>query len=159
MGYKLGYSQVLFEVYRCFLTPHYTSCWIRRRTSTHRARIIAHDVAIYRYSTSFSPSGPSPPQKLYTQLTSLDRPLVLYTMAVQNRTAGANGHSDSSATMPIAIIGMSCRFPGDATSPEKLWKLVSEGRSAWSEIPKDRFNQDAFYHPQDSNLGTVRSTT
>ncbi|ROT41106.1 putative polyketide synthase [Sodiomyces alkalinus F11] len=49
---------------------------------------------------------------------------------------------------------MSCRFPGDATSPEKLWELVSEGRSAWSEIPKSRFNQEAFFHPQDSNLGT-----
>lgn len=95
-------------------------------------------------------------------------------MAVQNGTTGVNGHSYSgsanghshsganghstsaTATKPIAIIGMSCRFPGDATSPEKLWKLVSEGRSAWSEIPKERFNQDAFYHPQDSNLGTVR---
>jgi acyl transferase domain-containing protein len=61
--------------------------------------------------------------------------------------------------MPIAIIGISCRFPGDATNPEKLWKLVFEGRSAWSEIPKDRFNQKAFYHPQDSNLVTVRFST
>ncbi|KAL2807721.1 hypothetical protein BJX63DRAFT_61499 [Aspergillus granulosus] len=79
-------------------------------------------------------------------------------MAVLNGTANghANGHTNGNVpkTMPIAIIGMSCRFPGDATSPEKLWKLVSEGRSAWTEIPNDRFDQDAFYHPQDSNLGT-----
>ncbi|THY39332.1 hypothetical protein D6C98_10048 [Aureobasidium pullulans] len=31
------------------------------------------------------------------------------------------------ASTPIAIIGMSCRFAGDATSPEKLWKLSAEG--------------------------------
>ena len=58
-------------------------------------------------------------------------------------------------TMPIAIIGMSCRFPGDATSPEKLWKLCAESRSAWSQVPSERFNQKAFYHPQAENLGTV----
>jgi hypothetical protein len=62
---------------------------------------------------------------------------------------------DDRLTMPIAIIGMSCRFPGDATSPEQLWKLVSEGRSAWSEIPAGRFSQEAFYHPEESKLGTV----
>lgn len=57
--------------------------------------------------------------------------------------------------MPIAIVGMSCRFPGDATSPEKLWNLCAEARSAWSEVPLERFNQKAFYHPQAEKLGTV----
>ncbi|KAL9123055.1 MAG: hypothetical protein Q9187_000382 [Circinaria calcarea] len=58
------------------------------------------------------------------------------------------------ATLPIAIVGMSCRFPGGASSPTKLWQLCAEGRSAWSEIPEDRFNQRAFYHPQGENMGT-----
>jgi hypothetical protein len=75
----------------------------------------------------------------------------------KNSPLAANGHTHAPATMPIAIIGMSCRFPGNATSPEKLWELVSQGRSAWSEIPKDRFNNDSFYHPQASNLETVGS--
>lgn len=61
------------------------------------------------------------------------------------------------ASMPIAIVGFSCRFPGDATSPEKLWKLCAEGRSAWSKIPEDRFNRHAFYHPESDSHGTVRS--
>ena len=56
---------------------------------------------------------------------------------------------------PVAIIGLSCRLPGDATDPEKLWNLVSEGRSAWSTVPKNRFNQDAFYHPTPETTGTV----
>lgn len=59
------------------------------------------------------------------------------------------------ATMPIAIIGMSCRFPGDATSPEKLWDLCANARSAWSKIPKSRFNQEAWYHPHNGHAGTV----
>ncbi|PYH67688.1 type I polyketide synthase [Aspergillus vadensis CBS 113365] len=57
--------------------------------------------------------------------------------------------------MPIAIIGMGGRFPGDASSPEKLWELVSQGRSALSEVPKDRFNADAFYHPHHERQGTL----
>ena len=57
--------------------------------------------------------------------------------------------------MPIAIIGMACRFPGDATSPEKLWELCANARSAWSPIPSSRFNQAAWYHPDKEHLGTV----
>lgn len=56
--------------------------------------------------------------------------------------------------MPIAIVGMSCRFPGDATDLERLWQLCAEGRSAWSEIPEDRFKHTAFFHPQPENRGT-----
>ncbi|KAL2193905.1 polyketide synthase [Corynascus similis CBS 632.67] len=53
---------------------------------------------------------------------------------------------------PIAVIGMSCRFAGDVDSPEKLWNLLAEGRSAWSEIPKDRFNVEGFHHPNFEKL-------
>jgi len=57
--------------------------------------------------------------------------------------------------MPIAIIGMGCRFAGEASSPEKLWKLCAEAKSAWSEFPASRFNKDAFYHPNGQKLNTV----
>ena len=59
------------------------------------------------------------------------------------------------ADMPIAIIGMSCRFPGGADSPDKFWDLCSNGITAWSEIPKNRFNKDAFYHPMSEKNVTV----
>jgi acyl transferase domain-containing protein len=39
---------------------------------------------------------------------------------------------------PIAIVGMSCRFPGGVRSPEDLWKLLAEGRDGVSEFPTDR---------------------
>ena len=55
---------------------------------------------------------------------------------------------------PIAIIGTGCRFPGDATSPHKLWELLREPRDVSSKIPESRFNADAFYHPDNSHHGT-----
>ncbi|KAM5469274.1 Type I Iterative PKS [Microsporum audouinii] len=55
---------------------------------------------------------------------------------------------------PIAIIGLSCRFSGDATSPAKLWALLEEGRSTWSEIPLLRFNPKGTYHPNGEKLST-----
>lgn len=57
--------------------------------------------------------------------------------------------------MPIAIVGMSCRFPGGASDIRTFWELVSKGRSAWSEIPESRFNVDAFYHPDWERTDTV----
>ncbi|KAL4786915.1 hypothetical protein BJX76DRAFT_364738 [Aspergillus varians] len=55
---------------------------------------------------------------------------------------------------PIAIIGLSCKFAGDAASPAKLWTLLEEGRSAWSEIPSSRFNRIGAYHPNREKLST-----
>ncbi|KIM94092.1 hypothetical protein OIDMADRAFT_207730 [Oidiodendron maius Zn] len=54
--------------------------------------------------------------------------------------------------VPIAVIGMSCRFPGDVRDPEDLWKLCAEGRSAWSEIPVSRFSVESVYHPNGEKL-------
>ncbi|RTE82468.1 hypothetical protein BHE90_002981 [Fusarium euwallaceae] len=48
---------------------------------------------------------------------------------------------------PIAIIGMACRLPGGSDNPDKLWDMLSEGRTGWREIPEDRWNKDSFYHP------------
>ncbi|KAJ5548829.1 hypothetical protein N7513_006063 [Penicillium frequentans] len=60
-----------------------------------------------------------------------------------------------SRSVPIAIIGMGCRFAGDATSPENLWKMLEEGKSAWSEIPPSRFNLEGWYHPSQENISTT----
>lgn len=49
--------------------------------------------------------------------------------------------------IPIAIIGMGFRGPGGASNPEKLWDMLKDGKSAWSEVPSDRWNAKSFYHP------------
>lgn len=61
----------------------------------------------------------------------------------------------SAPSVPIAIIGMSCRFAGGATDPEKLWQLCAEGRTGWSEVPEDRYNINGHYHPRPDNLNTT----
>ncbi|EAW12336.1 putative polyketide synthase [Aspergillus clavatus NRRL 1] len=58
-------------------------------------------------------------------------------------------------SMPIAIIGMGFRGPADATDVERLWRMIVEGREAWSPIPESRWNSGAFYHPDHARHGTV----
>lgn len=78
---------------------------------------------------------------------------------VQYATAQSNGHNAAEpSTMPLAIVGMACRFGGDVTSPEKLWELVSRGRDVWSEVPENRFNAQAFYHPDPAKVAAVSNS-
>lgn len=63
-------------------------------------------------------------------------------------------HTHSPA--PIAIVGLAGRFPGDATNANNLWDMCCQGRSAWSEMPNNRFNAKAYFHPNPSKSGCVR---
>ncbi|WP_394834888.1 polyketide synthase dehydratase domain-containing protein [Pendulispora rubella] len=46
---------------------------------------------------------------------------------------------------PIAIVGMACRFPGGADSPEAFWRLLRDGVDATGPVPSDRWDADALY--------------
>lgn len=59
------------------------------------------------------------------------------------------------APEPIAIVGTGCRFPGSSSSPSKLWELLHNPHDVASKVPKDRFNIDAFYHPDGTHHGTT----
>lgn len=45
----------------------------------------------------------------------------------------------------IAIIGMGCRFPGEVSSPDQFWALLSEGKDAISLTPDSRWSNEEFY--------------
>lgn len=56
---------------------------------------------------------------------------------------------------PIAILGMSCRFPQDATSPQSFWDMLAEGRCANTAFPEGRISIDGFYNADGNRLNKV----
>ncbi|NEO74658.1 polyketide synthase, partial [Moorena sp. SIO3H5] len=50
-------------------------------------------------------------------------------------------------TEPIAIVGMSCRFPGGANNPDSFWELLRNGVDTIAEVPMSRWDMDSFYDP------------
>jgi acyl transferase domain-containing protein/D-arabinose 1-dehydrogenase-like Zn-dependent alcohol dehydrogenase/acyl carrier protein len=56
---------------------------------------------------------------------------------------------------PIAIVGMSCRYPGGVSSPREMWELLREGRDAIGEFPDDRgWDLESIFNPDPDNAGT-----
>ena len=59
--------------------------------------------------------------------------------------------------MPIAIVGMSCRLPGDVSNPGEFYRMLCRKRSGWSAVPPERFNAKAYHHPNPDKKGCFNS--
>lgn len=57
--------------------------------------------------------------------------------------------------MPIAIIGIGCRFPGGIVDTESFWRVLVDGVDAISEIPVDRFDIAKYYDPKPGTRGRI----
>jgi acyl transferase domain-containing protein/NADPH:quinone reductase-like Zn-dependent oxidoreductase/NADP-dependent 3-hydroxy acid dehydrogenase YdfG/acyl carrier protein len=57
---------------------------------------------------------------------------------------------------PIAIVGISSRYPGGVRSPQDLWELVARGVNTISEFPTDRgWDTERLYHPDPDHPRTT----
>ncbi|MEL6223645.1 MAG: type I polyketide synthase [Cyanobacteria bacterium J06627_8] len=48
---------------------------------------------------------------------------------------------------PIAIVGIGCRYPGGADTPEAFWQLIRNGVDSVTEVPPSRWDVDSIYDP------------
>ncbi|MGR3939687.1 SDR family NAD(P)-dependent oxidoreductase, partial [Streptomyces sp. BRA346] len=81
----------------------------------------------------------------------------LHTELIGTRTATVQGGDVAVAVDddPIAIVAMSCRFPGGVRTPEELWQLLTAGGDAIAEFPADRgWDLAGLYDPDPDRQGT-----
>ena len=69
--------------------------------------------------------------------------------------SSANNHSPSANPFPLAIVGIGCRFPGEANDVESFWNMLIEGRSGIREVPPDRWSLARYYHPDRAVPGAI----
>ncbi len=57
---------------------------------------------------------------------------------------------------PIAVVGMSCRYPG-CEDVDAYWRLLRSGTDAVRDVPSDRWDADAYYDPDPAAAGKTSS--
>ena len=77
------------------------------------------------------------------------------TAVAEAPSAEASVRAPLDAVEPIAIVGMACRFPGGADTPEAFWDLLSRGVDAITPVPPDRWDVDAYYDPDPDAPGKM----
>ena len=55
----------------------------------------------------------------------------------------------------MAIVGIGCRFPGGVSDAESFWRLLSEGKDAITEIPRDRIDLDHYFDAAPATPGRM----
>jgi len=78
------------------------------------------------------------------------------TLKERDRLRKENARLLGGADEPIAIVGMSCRFPGGVNTPEQLWEMLAEGRDGITAFPEDRgWDNKRIYNPDPEVTGSA----
>lgn len=83
--------------------------------------------------------------------------LALLADDLQSRVQALEEKLAHGAHEPVAIVGIGCRFPGGADTPERFWELVRDGVDAISEVPAQRWAIDDYYHPDPDAPGKMNT--
>lgn len=67
------------------------------------------------------------------------------------------GIEDSEYQDDVAIVGISCRFPGGANSPEDYWDVLINGINGICDMPEDRWDVNNYYSPDKEEPGKMYS--
>ncbi len=62
---------------------------------------------------------------------------------------------DTDLLEPVAIVGLSFGFPGEASTSKSLWDLVMKKKNVSREFPENRLNVNGLYHPDPNRRGQV----
>jgi len=122
IGEKLDPS-ILYE----YPTVQAFASWLLQRY----ARQLEEAFAVAEIQTSSQELAPTDFSEGGPQLTPI---------GVREKRSGA-----SNSETDIAVIGMSCRFPGAGTL-EEYWRLLAEGRSAIRPVPRQRWGHASNYY-------------
>jgi acyl transferase domain-containing protein/acyl carrier protein len=85
-----------------------------------------------------------------TELSPLKRAL----LAIEDMQARLDA-TERERHEPVAVIGLGCRIPGGANSPDEFWQLLREARSGVREIPTNRWDVDTYYDPDPEAIGKI----
>ena len=68
-----------------------------------------------------------------------------------------DGPTRSFRDAKLAVVGMACRMPGSADTPESFWDVLIEGRDTHTTVPADRFDLEAHFDPSGETENTTNT--
>jgi acyl transferase domain-containing protein len=77
--------------------------------------------------------------------------LTLLALELRDRLDEANRRRSE----PVAVVGIGCRFPGGADSPETFHRMLMAGRDGVTDVPSDRWDAAAWYDPDPDVSGKM----
>lgn len=89
-----------------------------------------------------------------TDLAGLDRDALL---ALATRQSERLRTLEEARAEPIAIVGIGCRFPGEAYGVDRFWSMLERGVDAISEVPADRWDVERYYDANPAARGRTYS--
>ncbi len=70
----------------------------------------------------------------------------------QAAAAPGAGATPQAGAEPVAVIGIGCRFPGEADTPEAFWQLLLDNRNTAGEVPPERWRPYEELGPEYSTV-------